>query len=289
MDNHTYCGLWNAYSCIATANTPTDTATATATATLTPTGTATSTATPTNTPTDTATSTPTNTATATLTPTDTATAMLTPTPTDMATSTVTSTATVTATPTITVTPSTRTVAPAANLTIALVDSLFLDADRSGGICPGYTLVYNATITYIGSIHVVGGRFSVIPDKNSTYVVGSVRTSSGSIMHGMFPGDTKVTVDLADIAPAHRVTVSYRVIIKKSLPPRVMALAVQASSGIQVVRMARGAIACIVNSRMVRACLYQSVHILLPRALAINRLPIAVLMFIRVRCAMSSKK
>jgi uncharacterized repeat protein (TIGR01451 family) len=48
------------------------------------------------------------------------------------------------------------------------------------------------------------------------------------MHGMFPGDTKVTVDLADIAPAQRVTVSYRVIIKKSLPPRVMALAVQAS-------------------------------------------------------------
>ncbi|MFN5059078.1 MAG: hypothetical protein ACK5GU_04085 [Chloroflexota bacterium] len=109
-----------------------------------------------------------------------------------------------------------------------MDSLFLDADRSGGISPGDTLVYNAIITNIGSVSVVGGRFVAVPDKNSTYVVGSVRTSSGSILQGMFPSDTKVTIDLADIAPAQRVYISYRVVIKKSLPPRVMAVAVQAS-------------------------------------------------------------
>ncbi len=48
------------------------------------------------------------------------------------------------------------------------------------------------------------------------------------MQGMFAGDNQVVVDLADIMPAQRIFVSYRVVIKKSLPPRVMALAVQAS-------------------------------------------------------------
>lgn len=118
--------------------------------------------------------------------------------------------------------------PAAKLTIDLLDSLFFDADRSGGISPGDTLIYRATITNIGTVTVMGGRFSGVPDKNSTYVVGSATTTSGSIMQGMFPGDTKVMVDLADIAPAQRIYITYRVIIKKSLPPRVMALATQAS-------------------------------------------------------------
>jgi uncharacterized repeat protein (TIGR01451 family) len=118
--------------------------------------------------------------------------------------------------------------PAAKLTISLRDSLFYDADRSGRISPGDTLIYHATITNIGTVSVVGGRFSAVPDKNSTYVVGSATTTSGSVMQGMFPGDTSVLVDLADIAPSQSVYVSYRVVIKKTLPPRVMALAMQAS-------------------------------------------------------------
>jgi uncharacterized repeat protein (TIGR01451 family) len=133
------------------------------------------------------------------------------------------------TATITLTPSmTSTVVPVARVSITLHDVLFFDADRNGSISPGDTLVYNATITNIGSINVVGGRFSSVPDKNSTYVVRSATTSSGSIMQGMFPSDTKVMIDLTDILPAQSVTVTYRVVIKKSLPPRVMAIASQAS-------------------------------------------------------------
>ncbi|MFZ9856872.1 MAG: hypothetical protein ACO3F2_00885 [Roseiflexaceae bacterium] len=204
-------------------------------ATSTPTGIATTTNTPT--PTDTATSTPTPTDTATSTPTPTDTATNTPTPTETntptststETNTPTSTPTETHTPSVTLTPSvTNTPAPAAMLKIDLYDALFFDADRSGGISPGDTLIYHATITNIGAVTVNGGQFSAVPDKNSTYVVGSATTTSGSIMQGMFPGDTKVTVALPDIAPLQRINISYRVIIKKSLPPRVMALATQAT-------------------------------------------------------------
>jgi uncharacterized repeat protein (TIGR01451 family) len=67
-----------------------------------------------------------------------------------------------------------------NVEATKTDSLFNDADGSGGYTPGDTILYTIVITNNGNLDATDITFSDTPDANTTLVVGSVTTSQGSV-------------------------------------------------------------------------------------------------------------
>jgi len=97
------------------------------------------------------------------------------------------------------------------------DELLIDADRTGGASPGDTLLYNVTIVSNGNAPATGVTFTDTPDPNTTLVVGSVRTSQGTVLQGNNPGDRAVTVDIGAIPAGGVVEISLEVTINDPLP------------------------------------------------------------------------
>jgi len=106
-------------------------------------------------------------------------------------------------------------------------ALQLDADTSGDASPGDTLRYTLTLRNIG----VGAATNIViddaPDANSSLVVGSVTTGSGSVTIGNTAGDSVVQVSIANLAAADSVTISYDTTINNPLPDGVTELVNQA--------------------------------------------------------------
>lgn len=107
-----------------------------------------------------------------------------------------------------------------NIVDPKVDSLLNDADGNGVASPGDTLEYVMTISNTGGIDALGVTFTDSPDANTTFVVGSVTTSQGSVTNGNALGDSSVAVSIGTIPPSTTVTISFQVTIDSPLPPTV---------------------------------------------------------------------
>jgi uncharacterized repeat protein (TIGR01451 family) len=96
------------------------------------------------------------------------------------------------------------------------DILYTDADKSGEFSVGDTVQYVITIANSGTIAATGVAFGDTPDVITTLVVGSVKTSQGSVTKGNSAGDTSLSVDIGVIPAAASVTISFQVTINSPL-------------------------------------------------------------------------
>jgi uncharacterized repeat protein (TIGR01451 family) len=93
----------------------------------------------------------------------------------------------------------------------------LQKSVNGGINGPTTIRYTVVITNTGKSAVSGVTFSDTPDANSTLVVGSVTTTSGSIITGNNAGNTSVVVNPGTILAGGKVTITFKVTVNKKLP------------------------------------------------------------------------
>jgi uncharacterized repeat protein (TIGR01451 family) len=101
-------------------------------------------------------------------------------------------------------------------------SLFTDLDNNGVSSPGDTLLYQVIIQNSGNTAATAVTFSETPDTNTRLVVGSVRTSQGTITGGN-AGIPPITVNIGVLPSGASVTISFLVTIDKPLPPGVTRL------------------------------------------------------------------
>ena len=102
--------------------------------------------------------------------------------------------------------------------IATKDVALTNDVPPGGPSPSDTFTYTITITNTGNQNAAGVVFTDTPDANTTLVVGSVTTSSGTIVSGNTAGDTSVEVDIPTIAGGGgTVTISFQVTVLSQLP------------------------------------------------------------------------
>ena len=118
------------------------------------------------------------------------------------------------------------IAAVAALRAGKVDSLLADADGDGLPSPGDTLLYQVTIANKGSNAATGVSFSDAPGPNTTLVVGSVSSSTGTVTSGNGAGDDVVAVTVGSIAAGTGVTIRFQVTINGGLPPGVDAVSNQ---------------------------------------------------------------
>ncbi|MFN4217935.1 MAG: hypothetical protein ACK4HB_01395 [Candidatus Bipolaricaulia bacterium] len=112
--------------------------------------------------------------------------------------------------------------------VSMRDFLKLDADGDGLPSPGDTLSYHITLINIGNADATNVFLSDTPDLNSALIVGSVRTSVGTVQTGNTVGDSSVGVLIDRIPRAGGIaSVSFDVTVKDSLPSSVVSLANQA--------------------------------------------------------------
>jgi uncharacterized repeat protein (TIGR01451 family) len=94
-----------------------------------------------------------------------------------------------------------------------------DADGDGAASPGDTLLYTIEIVNQGGAAAAGVVFSDTIDPNTTLIPGTALASQGTITAGG-AGGSLLSVAVGTIAPAQRVTISYRTQINSPLPPSV---------------------------------------------------------------------
>ncbi len=121
------------------------------------------------------------------------------------------------------------VTPKAHLFVTLDDALLIDADNSGIASGGDTLGYTVEVFNTGVITAENVVFEVSPDPNSTLIIGSVVPSQGIVTSGNRSRQTSVSVSLGDIPPGTSVTISYKVLIKRTISTRVMYLSTQGTA------------------------------------------------------------
>jgi uncharacterized repeat protein (TIGR01451 family) len=122
-----------------------------------------------------------------------------------------------------------------NVEATKTDSLFNDADGSGGYSPGDTILYTIVITNTGNLDANSVTFSDSPDINTPIAVGSVTTSQGSVTSGNNLGDANVAVNVGTVASGGgSVTITFKVTISTPLPPGVTLVSNQGTvSGINI--------------------------------------------------------
>ena len=105
--------------------------------------------------------------------------------------------------------------------------ILVDADNSGMPSPGDTIRYTITMTMTGNAPALGVTLTDNPDPATALVIGSVTTSTGSIISGNQPDDVAVRVNLDDLAIGATATVTYDVVIANPLPVGITELVNQA--------------------------------------------------------------
>ena len=114
------------------------------------------------------------------------------------------------------------------LLVTMRDFLKIDADGDGLPGPGDTVSYHILLTNMGNADATNVFVSSTPDPNTMLVVGSVRTSLGTIQTGNTGGDSSLGILIDRIPRAGgTATVSFDVSIKNSLPSSVVSIATQA--------------------------------------------------------------
>jgi uncharacterized repeat protein (TIGR01451 family) len=103
------------------------------------------------------------------------------------------------------------------------DQLEQDADISGSVTRGDTLLYFVTLRNIGLAPATDVVFTDPPDLGTTLIAGSVITTAGMVTQGNSDGDTAVAVDVGTVEAGVSVTISYMVKINPRLPAGLTAL------------------------------------------------------------------
>lgn len=98
--------------------------------------------------------------------------------------------------------------------------LKVDANGDGLPSPGDTLGYAVTLLNLGNSDAQNAFFSSTPDFHTQLIVGSVRTSQGSVTTGNAPGDATVGIALDPILRNGQAQLSFDVLIKDSWPTSV---------------------------------------------------------------------
>ena len=108
------------------------------------------------------------------------------------------------------------------------DELFTDTDSSGNVSAGDTLRYTVTITNNGNQAAGSVVFTDSAPANTSLVVGSVTTSTGSVTTGNTVGDSSVSVDLGDLdgAGGGTATITFDVLIDDPLDAGVTSISNQ---------------------------------------------------------------
>ena len=108
------------------------------------------------------------------------------------------------------------------------DELFTDADSSGNVSAGDTLRYTVTITNNGNQVAGSVVFTDSAPANTSLVVGSVTTTTGSVTTGNTAGDSSVSVALGDLdgAGGGTATVTFDVLIDDPLDAGVTSISNQ---------------------------------------------------------------
>jgi uncharacterized repeat protein (TIGR01451 family) len=104
--------------------------------------------------------------------------------------------------------------------------LSTDLNGNAGPNPGDTLQYTIHITNIGTASATGVVFTDTPDRNTTLVVGSVQTSSGTVTGGNAAGNTAVGVAIGTLPSGVSVTISYRAVINDPFPTGITSISNQ---------------------------------------------------------------
>lgn len=110
------------------------------------------------------------------------------------------------------------------LYIAQRAHLKVDANGDGLPGPGDTLSYAVTVSNRGNVISENAFFSSTPDRDTPLIVGSVRTSQGSVTSGNGSGDTTVGVALDPLPRNSQAQISFDVLIKA--PSHILSLTSQ---------------------------------------------------------------
>jgi uncharacterized repeat protein (TIGR01451 family) len=102
-----------------------------------------------------------------------------------------------------------------------------DTNNDGLPSPGDTLGYHILLINVGNADATNVFVSDTPDLNTQLVVGSVRTSLGTIQSGNTVGDSSVGVLIDRITSGGTASVSFDVTIKDSLPSSITHISNQA--------------------------------------------------------------
>ena len=103
-----------------------------------------------------------------------------------------------------------------DLQLSKTATLQVDADGSTDVSPGDTLRYTLTLDNTGAGPATNIAIDDTPDANTALVVGSVTTSQGSVTVGNTTGDTDVRIEIASVAGASSVTITYDTLIDDPL-------------------------------------------------------------------------
>jgi uncharacterized repeat protein (TIGR01451 family) len=98
-----------------------------------------------------------------------------------------------------------------------------DADASGGVTPGDTLLYFVTLRNIGLAAATDVVFTDTPGQGTTLVPETVTTTAGTVTQGNTAGATAVAVAVDTVEAGALVTISYMVQVNNPLPAGVMTL------------------------------------------------------------------
>lgn len=115
-----------------------------------------------------------------------------------------------------------------DLVLSKDDALLIDNDSSGDVSPGDTLRYTLVLDNIGAAATTNVLIDDVPDGNTSLVVGSVTTSSGTVNVGNTAGDTVVQVAIASVAAGETVTITYDTLIDDPLASGVTEVVNQAT-------------------------------------------------------------
>lgn len=95
-----------------------------------------------------------------------------------------------------------------------------DADNNGVASPGDTLRYVIAINNTGTGQLTSVDFDDNPDSNTTLVVGSVQSTTGTATNGNGSGDSTVSVNIGDMFAGAIVGITFDVTINANLPTNV---------------------------------------------------------------------
>lgn len=102
--------------------------------------------------------------------------------------------------------------------------LAIDNNANGKVDANDVLQYRTVISNRGTAALNSTMLNAAPDSKTTLVIGSVNTSSGSVITGNTPGNTGVVINTGTINPGDFIVTNYRVRVKNSVTGSIAAQA-----------------------------------------------------------------
>jgi uncharacterized repeat protein (TIGR01451 family) len=110
------------------------------------------------------------------------------------------------------------------ITVSKRAFLAIDVNANGKVDTNDVLQYRTVISNRGTAALSSTLLNAIPDSKTTLVIGSVNTSTGSVVSGNTPGNTSVSINTGTINPGDSIVTNYRVRVKSSVTGSIVARA-----------------------------------------------------------------